>query len=239
MLLKKNIIAFSVSLVLAGSVQAASVADLERQVRASEQARVIMQQRLEELEMELNTANGRLEEANNAIRDLQKNQQDMYRQIDSLKSQLAASANQSKPSRPVSDSAKPSASQTSNDGSDKAAYQDAVNLIMVDKNYPAATKAFKNFIDKYPNSLFLSNAYFWLGESYMKQKKYTEAKQNFIVVAKDSSSSKRAESLYKLGVISNNEKNVDSARNFFSLVVRDYAGTTTAKLAQNELDKMK
>ena len=75
MLLKRNIIALCVALSTTGTaVNAASVSDLERQVRASEQARVIMQQRLEEMEMELNAANGRLEEANNAIRELQKNQ---------------------------------------------------------------------------------------------------------------------------------------------------------------------
>lgn len=245
MLLKRNIIALCVALSAAGTnVNAASVSDLERQVRASEQARVIMQQRLEEMEMELNAANGRLEEANNAIRELQKNQQDMYRQIDALKSQLASAAS-SKPQNQTQTSQQQSSGdskenvQAPNDGSDKTAYQNAVNLIMVDKNYPGACQAFKNFISKYPNSLYLSNAYFWLGEAYMKQKKYTEAKQNFLVVIKDSSSNKRAESLYKLGVISNNEKNTDYARKFFSLVVRDYAGTTTAKLAQNELDKFK
>jgi tol-pal system protein YbgF len=243
MLLKRNIIALCVALSAAGtSVNAASVSDLERQVRASEQARVIMQQRLEEMEMELNAANGRLEEANNAIRELQKNQQDMYRQIDALKSQLASAASskpQTQTSQQQSSGDSKETVQAPNDGSDKTAYQNAVNLIMVDKNYPGACQAFKNFISKYPNSLYLSNAYFWLGEAYMKQKKYTEAKQNFLVVIKDSSSNKRAESLYKLGVISNNEKNTDYARKFFSLVVRDYAGTTTAKLAQNELDKLK
>lgn len=245
MLLKRNIIALCVALSTTGTaVNAASVSDLERQVRASEQARVIMQQRLEEMEMELNAANGRLEEANNAIRELQKNQQDMYRQIDALKSQLANATaskpqNQAQPSQQQSSGDSRESVQAPNDGSDKTAYQNAVNLIMVDKNYPGACQAFKNFISKYPNSLYLNNAYFWLGEAYMKQKKYTEAKQNFLVVIKDSSSNKRAESLYKLGVISNNEKNTDYARKFFSLVVRDYAGTTTAKLAQNELDKLK
>lgn len=245
MLLKRNIIALCVALSTTGTaVNAASVSDLERQVRASEQARVIMQQRLEEMEMELNAANGRLEEANNAIRELQKNQQDMYRQIDALKSQLANATaskpqNQAQPSQQLSSGDSRESVQAPNDGSDKTAYQNAVNLIMVDKNYPGACHAFKNFISKYPNSLYLNNAYFWLGEAYMKQKKYTEAKQNFLVVIKDSSSNKRAESLYKLGVISNNEKNTDYARKFFSLVVRDYAGTTTAKLAQNELDKLK
>ena len=245
MLLKRNIIALCVALSTTGTaVNAASVSDLERQVRASEQARVIMQQRLEEMEMELNAANGRLEEANNAIRELQKNQQDIYRQIDALKSQLANATaskpqNHTQPSQQQSSADSRESVQTPNDGSDKTAYQNAVNLIMVDKNYPGACQAFKNFISKYPNSLYLNNAYFWLGEAYMKQKKYTEAKQNFLVVIKDSSSNKRAESLYKLGVISNNEKNTDYARKFFSLVVRDYAGTTTAKLAQNELDRLK
>ncbi|MBQ8708234.1 MAG: tol-pal system protein YbgF [Succinivibrionaceae bacterium] len=236
--LKINFLAAICFVALSGNAVAASVADLERQVRAAEQARIAMQQRLEDMDRELNVANGRLEEANNAIRELQKNQQDLYRQIDSLKNLQ----NSGKPApaavKTSSHSGASSGANASASGGDREAYQKAVNLIMLDKNYAQAVKAFKDFISKYPDSTYLGNAYFWQGEANMKQGKNDEARQSFMVVIKDRDSNKRSESLYKLGLISVSQKNNDLAKKFFALVIQDYPGTTTAKLAQNELSKI-
>ncbi len=239
MVLKKSFLVVCGLIWAIPSVWGASVADLERQVRASEQARIAMQQQLQQMDQDLSQMYGKLEEATNQIKELQKNQQDLYRTIDSLKEQLAK-ANARVQTETPSNNTKPSANVPSaNDGSDKNAYQKAVDLVMVDKNYPAAIKEFKQFLEKYPNSSLVNNAHFWLAESYMKQNMFTESKQNFLVVIKDPSSNKRAESLYKLGVISGKEGNVDHAKKFYSLVLRDYEGTTTARLAQHELDKLK
>ena len=59
-------------LILPAAAGATSVADLERQVRASDQARVQMQQQLDMMNQDLNSLIGRLEETNNAMADLQK-----------------------------------------------------------------------------------------------------------------------------------------------------------------------
>ncbi len=238
MILKRSVAAVLVLLAFSPVCRGASVADLERQVRASEQARISMQHQLEQMGSELNAVYGKLEEAGNSIRELQRNQQDLYRQIDELKSRLASATAAPPPAQP--EPAKNSGSKPApSAGNGKEAYQDAVNLIMVDKNYPAASKAFKDFLAKYPDSPFKSNAHFWLGESCMKQKNSTEAKQNFLLVVKDTGSNKRAEALYKLGVIEATSGDPDKAKKFFSLVLREYPGTATARLAQNELDRLK
>ena len=122
---------------------------------------------------------------------------------------------------------------------EKNEYQKAVTLVMQDKNYNGAIQAFNAFIKKYPNSSLVGNSNFWLGDSYYKTNRLTEAKQCFLNVVKDENSVKRPEALYKLGLISVTENNTDYARKFFQLVVRDYAGTTTARLAENELKKLK
>lgn len=240
MSLKKTFLCLVVSSVISFSANAASVADLERQVRASEQARIQMQQQLQDMSTDLNMVNGRLEEANNTIQELQQNQQDLYRQIDELRSQIAGKGNVEVSSGKTEKTPTPTKKTVDTNGiSDKDAYQSAVSLIMNDKNYSAAHKAFTKFINNYPNSPFLSNAYFWLGEASLKQGNNTEAKQSFLVVIKDNESNKRAEALYKLGVISLQEKKTDYAKKFFALVIRDYPSSTTAKLAQNELNKLK
>ncbi len=237
----RNVLCLASGLFLSVEVSAASVSDLERQIRASEQARIQMQQQIEEMGTELNMVNGRLEEANNTILELQQNQQDLYRQIDELRNQLSGGASVqqqvSKSDNGNVNNKKPE--DISSNVGDKEAYQQAVALIMNKRDYNGAKKAFTSFIKTYPNSQLLSNAYFWLGEASLKLNDSTSAKQNFLVVIKDNNSNKRAEALYKLGVIYLQEKNTDYAKKFFALVLRDYPNTTTAKLAQNELNKLK
>ena len=220
-------------LILPAAAGATSVADLERQVRASDQARVQMQQQLDMMNQDLNSLIGRLEETNNAMADLQKNQQELFKQI----SDLTARMNQLQSGK---EEVKPKPVQTAPAAPDeKNEYQKAVTLVMQDKNYNGAIQAFNAFIKKYPNSSLVGNSNFWLGDSYYKTNRLTEAKQCFLNVVKDENSVKRPEALYKLGLISVTENNTDYARKFFQLVVRDYAGTTTARLAENELKKLK
>ena len=232
-------------LILPVAAGATSVADLERQVRASDQARVQMQQQLDMMNQDLNSLIGRLEETNNAMADLQKNQQELFKQISDLTARMNQLQSGAKVPASISantakDDVKPKPVQTAPAAPDeKNEYQKAVTLVMQDKNYNGAIQAFNAFIKKYPNSSLVGNSNFWLGDSYYKTNRLTEAKQCFLNVVKDENSVKRPEALYKLGLISVTENNTDYARKFFQLVVRDYAGTTTARLAENELKKLK
>lgn len=239
---------------------ATSVTDLERQIRASDQARLQMQQQLDQMSQELNMLVGKLEETNNAMSDLQKNQQDLFQQISDLTARMnqlqtsGATATKTTPTttNTNTNAATTGSAKTANQeptpkpvaslvvGADeKSDYQKAVALVLNDKNYNGAIDAFNGFIKKYPNSSLISNANFWLGDSYFKTNRLTDARQCFLNVIKEEKSGKRAESLYKLGLISATENNNDYAKKFFQLVIRDYEGTTTARLAENELKKLK
>ncbi|MCR4553844.1 MAG: tol-pal system protein YbgF [Succinivibrionaceae bacterium] len=240
-------------LTLPSMAGATSVADLERQIRASDQARLQMQQQLDLMNQDLNDLIGRLEVTNNAINDLQKNQQELFQQISDLTARInqlqsggvKPASGQNSTGRDTGakpdvreDKPKPSSPSTLTPN-EKNDYQKAVTLVMQDKNYNAAIDAFNEFNKKYPDSSLISNANFWLGDSYYKTNRLTESKQCFLNVVKDENAVKRAEALYKLGLISVTENNKDYARKFFQLVVRDYSGTTTARLAENELKKLK
>ena len=145
-------------LILPAAAGATSVADLERQVRASDQARVQMQQQLDMMNQDLNSLIGRLEETNNAMADLQKNQQELFKQISDLTARMnqlqsgakvpaSTSANTAKEEvKPKPVQAAPAAPDEKNE------YQKAVTLVMQDKNYNGAIQAFNAFIKKYPNS---------------------------------------------------------------------------------------
>lgn len=245
--MNKRIFAVCAAACCVSAADAASLADLEREVRASQQAGTQMQREITQLTSELQQANGQIEEAQYRINELQKTQLDLYRQIDELRGQLASGC-----SRSGESGAKTAASSDSSDGAssikkssaapksgDKDAYKKALDLVMNDKNYKGSVAAFEKFLTDYPDSQLVDNAHFWLADSNSKLGNVQEAKKHFLHVVKNSDATKRSEALFKLGMIAKSEGNTDSAKKFFALVVRDYPDSATAKLAEKEIAKLK
>jgi tetratricopeptide (TPR) repeat protein len=75
-------------------------------------------------------------------------------------------------------------------------------LNMLEKgNYDMSERAFKLFIEKYPNDQKIGEVYFFLGESAYRQKNYKSATKNYLVSYRDYRHGKRRdESLYKLSL---------------------------------------
>ena len=74
---------------------------------------------------------------------------------------------------------------------------------------------------------------------FFKDKKYVEAKENFLSVTKYKTSSKRADSVYKLGQIYEFQGDKEKASKYYQLVLKSYPDSTEAQLAQNSLIKLK
>ena len=81
---------------------------------------------------------------------------------------------------------------------EKREYDHALSVLK-DGNHAQAGNLFADFIDTYPNSELLSNAYFWHGESFFRQKFYEKAALNYLKGYKKSpQGQKAADSLLKL-----------------------------------------
>jgi len=64
-----------------------------------------------------------------------------------------------------------------------------------------AEKKFSNFIESYPKSPLLSNAYFWYGECFFKQNKFDKAAINYLKSYKQSAKgAKASDALLKLSL---------------------------------------
>jgi tol-pal system protein YbgF len=123
-----------------------------------------------------------------------------------------------------------------NPGDEQAMYQEAVNLILKDKDYVKAVPAFQAFLAQYPNTGLTANAHYWLGQLLYNQQAYSEAKEQFRQVAtKFSDSPKRSDSLLKLGLIEKSTGNLSAANNLFQQVVNEYPNSTSARLASQQL----
>lgn len=94
----------------------------------------------------------------------------------------------------------------------------------------------QQFITTYPNSVFVPNAYYWLGEFYLASNpaNFDKAKQNFaLVVNKFPKSAKAPAALYRLATIT---KEVDrrqaDALTLMKKLAQNYPGTQEAGFAQ-------
>lgn len=81
-------------------------------------------------------------------------------------------------------------------------YAQASNLLLKQRDFKGAVQAFKQHVINYPNSPYIANAYYWLGEIYLLQGQDELARQAFTrVVEQYSGHSKSLDANFKLGKI--------------------------------------
>ena len=123
---------------------------------------------------------------------------------------------------------------------EKAAYENAVKLVLQDKQYDQAIVAFQGFIQTYPDSSYGANAHYWLGQLLFNAEQREAAKQAFDTVAtKYPDSNKRGEALLKSGIIAEYLGNTSEALTLYSQVITDYPGSASAKLAEPRISALK
>ena len=112
---------------------------------------------------------------------------------------------------------------------------DAAYAKVVNNDLSGASSAFTNYLQNYPDNTLTPNAWYWLAQVQYKQKKLDEARVSFLNVARFTSSTKRPDALYKLGLISKMRGDKDKAQAYFNLVIRTYPADTSSNLARKEL----
>ncbi|MDX1551259.1 MAG: tol-pal system protein YbgF [Marinobacter sp.] len=200
---------------------------------------------IQQLQGEVRRLQGRVEEQQNLIDRLTRQSRDRY--IDLDQRILKLSESQAEPPTNSADTSG-SDSDAGNSGvktkiyrqpsdEERTAYQKIQTLIHQDKNYDQAINGLYDFIDKYEEGDLTVNAYYWLGEVYLVEKKLEQARQAFTIVATRYGDHRKApDAVYKLGVTLDRQGEKGQARTRMETVVEDYPNTGAAKLAQKYLD---
>ena len=119
--------------------------------------------------------------------------------------------------------------------SDQSTYQAAYNLIAATK-YPDAITALNNYLQKFPNGQYASNAYYWLGELYLLQNNDAAAMTDFkTVISQYPASNKYPDAMLKLGLIYYDNGQLIKAKNQLQKVVKLYPNTAVSRLASARL----
>lgn len=199
--------------------------ELTRLLENRNRMQIRFQNQLDELSQEVSQMSGNLELFNHKIEQIENRQRNLYQLIEEQKTAIAKA--------PVNESPESSEPVAIDE---KAAYQSAVDLVLVEKDYQQAITAFEAFVIDHPESSLVANSQYWLGQLLYKEKKRDEARSAFLIVTeKYPDSSKRADSLFKIGIIDEYLGNKSSAKTFYEKVLKEYPNSSAAGLAGKRL----
>ena len=123
-------------------------------------------------------------------------------------------------------------------GSDQQNYEAALDLIE-SRRYDEANRAFTTFLASFPTSPLADNAQYWLAETYYVRNQYAEGLPAFRrLIETYPQSDKVPDALLKVGFCQAELGERAAARTSLQEVMRQFPGTTAARLASQRLDRL-
>ncbi len=223
------------------------VALLERTLNARMSLQTELQQQVDSLQGEVAELRGQLEQQTYQMEQSQERQRQLYQELDKVSSSQQAQAAAPAPAIVPASAATPAAATASTPAAtnystnqdENQAYDAAVNMVLKEKNYDKAIPAFEGFIQQYPNSSYVPNAHYWLGQlKFNKGDRAGAAAQFNTVATKYNKSPKRADALLKLGMLAQLDGKKTDAKSFYEQVIKGYPNTSPAQLAKQSLGKL-
>ncbi|GAD79029.1 tol-pal system protein YbgF [Vibrio ezurae] len=208
---------------------------LERLLRNSNRVQANLQQQVDELSMDLSELHGQLEKSAHEREQLVERQKELFIELDRMRTELA-DIKKAPAAQPAQ--ATPEGQYSSNQG-EQQAYQSAVDLILKNKDYDAATVALEQFQKDFPESVYSANASYWLGQLYFSKKNDVESAKAFASVVSHEKSNKRADALVKLGDIAVRNNSAAAAKKYYQQAIDEYPNTGSANSAKQKLSKLK
>ena len=211
-------------------------------------------QKTQQLENDIRTLRGKIEEQDNEIAQLKHELSNRYTDLDQRlellqqkvdpdsaapeedKQQDISPSNASKPN---SINVNPAKAQTTTPSTDldQAAYTVALDAYK-QGGAKKAIQPMQNFIKNHPNGIYAGNAYFWLADFYLALEpvNYKAAKQNYNSVAtRYPNSDKASRSVYQLYSIAKDvDKNTALANQYKTKLLTQFPQSKEAKLFQKK-----
>lgn len=107
-------------------------------------------------------------------------------------------------------------------------------------DYAAAIAGMRDFIARHPEHPLADNAYYWLGQTHYLNRDYVQAIEAFASVgSKSPDSAKAPDALLKRGLSELELKRVEAARRSFNDVIARYPASEAARLAREQLQRLR
>lgn len=205
---------------------------LERLLENRNRVQLQLQQQVDSMALEISDLRGQIEKNNYDMQQMLQRQRELFIELDKVRQEKATLV--------VAPVEKPTAKKEpqgtfSSNVDEQTAYQNAVDLILKKRDYAGAIAAFVQFQKDFPDSTFMPNSHYWLGQLYFAKKQDKEAVKSFAAVVAYPDSNKRADALVKLGDIAERNNNAEQAKKYYQQVVTEYPGSASANMVQEKL----
>ncbi|NOH32337.1 tol-pal system protein YbgF [Vibrio chagasii] len=207
---------------------------LERLLQNRNLVQLQMQQQMDDMALEISELRGELERNSYDMKQMLERQRELFIELDRVRGEVKA-AGTATVAVAASEGSKEASGTFSTDVDEQTAYQNAVDMILKQRDYTGAIAAFQQFQKDFPDSTFTPNSHYWLGQLYFAKKQDKEAVKSFAAVVSYKDSNKRADALVKLGDIAARNNNAAQAKKYYQQVVTEYPNSASAKVAQTHL----
>jgi tol-pal system protein YbgF len=120
---------------------------------------------------------------------------------------------------------------------EKAQYESALGLLQ-ERQYDQAATTLREFLDRYPQSRYTPNVWYWLGEAHYVRRRIPEALEAFRHVPDLYPNSPKApDALLKIGFILDEQGERDRARDTLNDLIDRYPKSSAAYLAEKRLQE--
>lgn len=207
---------------------------LERSFQARQEGQASLLEAVTRLQHEVSELRGMVEEHSYQLEQILDRQRDLYQELERRSFQPGAQGEGASSEHISSSSTEPVGQVSQESGYDRA-----IRLVLEERRYEEAIVEFQAFNEANPDSPYLSNSYYWLGQLFYAQNDFDAAVKHFNRVAKEYyDSSKRPDSLLKLGMIALKRELPSEAKAFFEQVIEEYPQSSEANLARKELGSL-
>jgi tol-pal system protein YbgF len=209
------------------------IAELERKFSTRTESQHRQQEQLDVMESEVNELRGAIEVQNYQLEKILERQRELYLEIDK---RIEAVKIQPSTLPVVAVNTAVTNIEVPFSGNENEAYDKAVNLILKDRLYDQAIPEFQTFLQNFPNSSYVPNAHYWLGQLLFNKQDWAGAGSQFQVLITDyPDSNKRADATLKLGITEMERANAARAKQLWEQVVAEFPDSSSAKLAEKRL----
>lgn len=233
----KKILSLFLFLLFTGYGCAAGSSEIDRTVQAQGQLLIQNQQKISDLQSDVDALRGQLEETKYQLNQTIERQKMILQQMtdgsgftsSNNSDSATADSNTSTVAQTSSAYQSSNLSDWTTSGNDKNDYNYIMQFVSDSKQNNESIAAFQKFLQTYPKSTYRANVNYWLGQLFYKQGKKDDASFYYATVVKDfSSSPKAADSLYKVGLILLDKGDKKNAKAVFQQVVNKYANDKNA-----------
>lgn len=209
------------------------ITELERKFSTRTEAQHRQQEQLDVMQNEVNELRGAIEVQNYQLEKILERQRELYLEIDK---RIEAVKAQPLTMPEAAGSTVVANSEAPLSANENEAYDKAVNLILKDRLYDQAIPEFQTFLQNFPNSSYVPNAHYWLGQLLFNKQDWAGAGEQFqSLITHYPDSSKRADATLKLGITEMERANAARAKQLWEQVVAEFPDSSSAKLAEKRL----